>query len=134
MRPFCGGPAAGIALVAVTLAVAACSRADLDAITRMPGTDGGTDVGTDVGTDGGTDVGTDTATPVTCPSLALPPGDTMQTVQVSGGSRSYFLHVPSTYDGSKPVPLIVDFHAITPSSTPAMQQRNLSTYPDVVDP
>jgi polyhydroxybutyrate depolymerase len=130
VRPFCGGPAAVIALVAVTLAAAACSRADLDAITHIPGTDGGTDLGTDLGTD----VGADSATPVTCPSPTLPPGDGMQTVQVSGASRSYFLHVPSTYDGTKPVPLIVDFHAITPSSTPAMQQRNLSTYPDVVDP
>ena len=89
----------------------------------MPGTDGGRP-----------DDGADSATPVTCPSPALPPGDSMQTVQVGGVSRSYFLHVPSTYDGSKPVPLVVDFHAFTASGTPAMQQRNLSTYPDVADP
>jgi len=99
----------------VTLAAAACSRADLDAITRMPAADGGAD----------------TVMPVTCPSVVLPPGDGMQTVQVSGGNRNYFLHVPSTYDGSKPVPLIVDFHGLTASG---MQQRNLSRYPDVVDP
>jgi polyhydroxybutyrate depolymerase len=40
---------------------------------------------------------------VTCPSPALKAGDTTATVQVGSISRSYVLHVPSTYDGSKPV-------------------------------
>jgi polyhydroxybutyrate depolymerase len=110
-------PTASRALAGLALAVAgaACSRADLDAITPLPGTDGGADTGT----------------PVTCPSAVLPPGDGVQTIQVGGGNRNYFLHVPSTYDGSKPVPLVVDFHALLGSS---MQQRNASPYPDVVDP
>jgi polyhydroxybutyrate depolymerase len=110
-----GGAPACLALVGVTLAVAACSRADLDAITSMPGADGGAD----------------TAMPVTCPSVVLPPGDGTQTVQVGGSNRNYLLHVPPTYDGSKAVPLIVDFHALGSS---AMQERNLSLYRDVVDP
>jgi polyhydroxybutyrate depolymerase len=104
-----------LALAVATLATVACTRADLDAITQMPGADGGVD----------------TTPPVTCPSPALPPGDGMQTVQVSSGNRNYFLHVPSTYDGSKPVPLVVDFHGLTASGA---QQRNLSPYPDVTDP
>jgi len=46
-----------------------------------------------------------------CMSVArVRPGDTTVTVQVDSTSRSYVLHVPSTYDGSKPVPLVVDFH------------------------
>jgi polyhydroxybutyrate depolymerase len=90
-----------------------CSRANLDAITGPP--------------DGG---GADTTPPVTCPSPALPPGDSTLTIQV-GGTRSYVLHIPSTYDGTKPVPLIVDFHGL---ATSGMQQRRDSTFPDVTDP
>jgi polyhydroxybutyrate depolymerase len=97
-------------------AAAACSRADLDAITPAP-----------VGGAGGGGGGA----PVTCPSPALPPGESMQTVQVSGTARSYLLHVPTAYDGSRPAPLIVDFHAINGSGA---QQRAGSPFPDVTDP
>jgi polyhydroxybutyrate depolymerase len=55
----------------------------------------------------------------------------MQTVQVGSVTRNYLLHVPAPYDGSKPVPLIVDFSGLVVSG---MQQRNMSTFPDVVDP
>jgi polyhydroxybutyrate depolymerase len=106
---------AGLALAAFMAAAGACSRADLDAITRAPGGDGGAD----------------SATPVTCPSPALLPGESTETVRVGSASRSYFLHVPSAYDGSKPVPLIVDFHGLTVTG---MTQSNLSTYPEVTDP
>jgi polyhydroxybutyrate depolymerase len=108
-------PRAWFALVAGTLAMAACSRADLDAIT--PPGDGGQPDG---------------VTPVTCPSPALQPTDSsMQTVQVGGVTRSYVLHVPPSYDGSKPVPLIVDFHALNSSGA---QYQNSSIFPDVTDP
>jgi len=103
-----------VVLAALCLTAGACSRADLDAITG-----------------GAIDGGVDTAPPAPCPSPALPPGDSMQTIQVGGSTRTFILHVPSTYDGSKRAPLVLDFHAM-PSS--AMQQRNLSTYPDVIDP
>jgi polyhydroxybutyrate depolymerase len=96
----------------LTMVVAACSRADLDAITHAG------------------DGGSDGRTPVTCPSPALPPDDTMETVQVGGVSRSYVLHVPSTYAGNTPVPLVVDFHALNGS---AAQQSANSAYPDVTD-
>jgi polyhydroxybutyrate depolymerase len=107
---------AWLGLAGMCLTAVACSRANLDAITRMPTGDGG-------GGAGG-------APPVTCPSPALLPGDSMQTVQVGGVSRSYALHVPQIYDGSKPVPLIVDFHGM---ATSGPQYRSMSPYPDETD-
>ena len=95
---------AWLALAGVCLTAVACSRANLDAITRTPAADGGGGWRRRRG-----------APPVTCPSPALQPGDSMQTVQVGGMSRSYVLHVPPIYDGSKPVPLIVDFHGMATS-------------------
>jgi len=65
------------------LAVVGCSRANLDALASAPA----------------------------CPSAILPPGDTTETIQVGSASRSYVLHIPAKYDGTKPVPLILDFHA-----------------------
>ena len=50
---------------------------------------------------------------------------------MGGVSRSYVLHVPPAYDGSKPVPLLVDFHALTGSGA---QERGISPYPDETDP
>jgi polyhydroxybutyrate depolymerase len=93
----------------------ACSRANLDAVTGVPTGDGGTD----------------TTTPVTCPSPALSSGDSTQTVQAGGVTRSYLLHVPAAYDGSKPVPLVLDFHVL---STSGAQERGISPYPDETDP
>jgi polyhydroxybutyrate depolymerase len=110
----------GLVLCAVVAVVAACARADLDAVTRPPSGDGGAGDG-----------GTDSITPVSCPSPALERGDSTQTVQVGGLTRSYVLHVPSAYDGSKPVPLVLDFHPISGSGS---QERAASPYPDEVDP
>jgi len=104
-----------VALAAICLTAAACSRADLDAITRTTAGDGGTD----------------SAPPVMCPSVALQSGDATRMVQVASGSRSYLLHVPSTYDGSKPVPLVLDFHPLNGSS---QQERMGSPYPAQTDP
>ena len=49
---------------------------------------------------------------VTCPTPALQAGNSDKTLMVGGSSRSYTLHVPSTYNGSKPVPLVLDFHGL----------------------
>jgi polyhydroxybutyrate depolymerase len=46
-------------------------------------------------------------------------------------SRSYFLHVPSTYGGSKPVPLVLEFHYLGSSGAVA---RAMSPYPAQIDP
>jgi polyhydroxybutyrate depolymerase len=67
---------------------------------------------------------------VTCPSLALAPGDSSRSVQVNTQGRSYVLHVPAAYDGSKPVPLVVDFHGIGESGA---SERASSPYPAVLD-
>jgi polyhydroxybutyrate depolymerase len=51
--------------------------------------------------------------PATCPSSAtLVPGESTRTIDVGGTSRSYILHVPTSYTGQTPVPLVLDFHPI----------------------
>jgi polyhydroxybutyrate depolymerase len=61
----------------------------------------------------------------------LSPGDSNQAVMVDGTRRTFVLHVPSTYDGTKPVPLVVDFHGVGSSG---MNERTSSPYPAVLDP
>ena len=68
---------------------------------------------------------------ITCPAAALPPGDTNQTVQVGTDSRTYVLHVPTAYTGATPVPLVLDFHALSGSGA---RERSASPYPAVTDP
>jgi polyhydroxybutyrate depolymerase len=102
------------------LGVAGCSRANLDAIARLPSTDGSS-----------SPPPLDTSEAVTCLSPALPAGDTTKSVVVGSTTRSYVLHVPSTYDGSKPVPLVLDFHAIASSGS---AERKSSPYPAQTDP
>jgi polyhydroxybutyrate depolymerase len=53
-----------------------------------------------------------------------------RTVRVGSSSRSYVLHVPATYDGSKSVPLVVDFHVNGGSGS---LERSTSLYPAVTD-
>jgi polyhydroxybutyrate depolymerase len=43
----------------------------------------------------------------------LTPGDHGRTIIVDGRSRVYDVHVPPSYDGSTPVPLVIDFHGFT---------------------
>lgn len=69
-------------------------------------------------------------TSVVCPSQIIKTGDSNQTIMVGTTSRSYVLHVPSRYDGSKPVPLILDFHAQLGSGA---TERSGSPYPELTD-
>ncbi len=62
-----------------------------------------------------------------CPQATLLPGDTNETVQVGSLTRSYFLHVPTTYDGTAPVPLIVDFHLLGNSG---LREQQISPFPE----
>jgi polyhydroxybutyrate depolymerase len=93
-------------LVLFWLVAAACTRSNLDAVLRAPALDASGSAGHD--SNAGTDSGSGN---VICPSPALKVGDTNETVLVGSTSRSYVLHVPAKYDGSKPAPLILDFHA-----------------------
>lgn len=80
----------------------------------------------------GTIVMRDTTTPIlTCPSQVLTPGDHQKTVQVGGASRTYILHVPSSYKGTEAVPLVVDFHPLGGSGS---GELNSSPYKAATDP
>ncbi|MEN9306701.1 MAG: hypothetical protein RL173_633 [Fibrobacterota bacterium] len=49
----------------------------------------------------------------TCPTTKLAPVDFVdKTITIKGVSRTYRLHVPTTYKGDTPVPLLVDYHPI----------------------
>ncbi|WP_438044481.1 alpha/beta hydrolase family esterase [Sorangium sp. So ce128] len=69
--------------------------------------------------------------PITCPSPALRAGDTNKTITIGSSNRSYVLHVPAAYDGSKPVPLVVDLHPLGGSGP---SERSGSPYPAQTDP
>lgn len=66
-----------------------------------------------------------------CASSTAVSGDTNQTLRVDTTMRSYVLHVPAAYDGTKPVPLVLDFHGVGDSGA---SERNDSPYPDALDP
>jgi polyhydroxybutyrate depolymerase len=106
-----------LGMLAVVLGASSCWRANVYAITGKSAMDGGR--------------GDDGATPVICPSPALTPGDTSQTIRVGSLNRSYLLHLPPTYDGSKPVPLVLDFHMGGDSGS---NERSSSPYPAETDP
>jgi polyhydroxybutyrate depolymerase len=107
---------AAFVLAAFVAAAAGCTRADVYPVTGGGAPDGG-------GGDGGT--------AVTCPSAVLLAGDTSRTVKVGADDRSYVLHVPPAYDGTRPVALVLDFHGVGSSGT---DERKTSPYPAVLDP
>lgn len=119
---------ANVGLLSVLAAVmsVACARTDVYPITG-PSADAGTG-GAGAGSGGGGAAG---AAAIVCPSPALRPGDTSHTIQVAGDARGYLLHVPPTYDGRRPVPLVVDFHGVGGTGS---SERDSSPYPPVLDP
>lgn len=50
---------------------------------------------------------------VQCEARTLVPGDEERSIDVNGVTRTYSLHVPASYQGTSPVPLVLDFHPIT---------------------
>ena len=111
------GPRARRLGVLLLVGSAGCWSAPLFPITSPPVTDGG------VGDQGPEAQG--------CPSAVLPAGNTTHALQVGTVTRSYTLHVPSTYDGSKPGPLVLDFHGIGSSGA---SELSSSPYPTALDP
>jgi polyhydroxybutyrate depolymerase len=47
-----------------------------------------------------------------CAAKSALPGETTKTIQVGGTSRTFILHIPSTYTGATAVPLVLDFHGL----------------------
>lgn len=41
---------------------------------------------------------------------SLTPGDHLRTLVAGGRQRIYLLHVPKSYDGTRPVPVVLAFH------------------------
>jgi len=94
-----------------------CLRTNVVAITEEPSVDAGSD-----------DQRVDS---LACPSPLLAVGDSTVTVPVGSSSRSYVLHIPPTYDGQTPSPLILDFHGIGGSGASELAS---SPYPAITDP
>lgn len=65
-----------------------------------------------------------------CSGTPLPAGNTNRTIQIGSTSRTYILHVPSGYTGTKPVPLVLDFHALGGSGS---QEQSSSGYQAIAD-
>ena len=106
-----------LGLLGVVVAAGGCWRTNVFAITGEAAMDGGG--------------GADGASPVICPSPALKPGDTSQTIRVGSLNRSYVLHIPTSYDGNNPVPMVVDFHQGGDSGS---SELSSSPYPAKTDP
>ena len=58
-------------------------------------------------------------------AATLAPGDQERTLAFGGVARAYRVHVPTGYDGTTPVPLVLDFHGL---SSNAGQQAALSGF------
>jgi polyhydroxybutyrate depolymerase len=133
-----------LALSVLVLAAAACEHVDVFAVTVPHAAEASVtrDASLDLhassledagqGASSATDAGLrDLVRPsMGCLESALGAGDTDVTISVGDSSRSYVLHVPPAYDGSNPVPLIVDFHGIGESGRSELEA---SPYPAVTD-
>src|SRR5262245_60938301 len=55
----------------------------------------------------------------------LVPGETTMSITIGGRNRTFLLHVPPSYTGLVPVPLVLDLHGLTSNSS---QQAGLSGF------
>ena len=56
--------------------------------------------------------------------------DSTRTLTVNGVERSYVIHIPASYDGSHPVPLVMDFHGGGGNAQTQMQTSNFNPLAD----
>jgi polyhydroxybutyrate depolymerase len=120
-----GGTASGIAGTDMPGMTGTDGMADMMGMTGSGDSDtmggDGDTVGTGVAGSGGAgSEGTGGAmapAPQTCATgLTLASGETTETVQVGAMSRRFILHVPASYTGDTPVPLVIDWHGILMNS------------------
>jgi polyhydroxybutyrate depolymerase len=104
---------------------------------------------TQAGTSGGSAAGAGgTTTPPppemeACPTTALQPGNSNETIMIGSMRRTYILHVPPSYKGDKPVPLVIDWHPLFTSASyestasgyaaKADQEGFIVAFPDGID-
>jgi polyhydroxybutyrate depolymerase len=74
--------------------------------------------------------GIDPSAPVDCTGATLQAGDHTATLTHAGRERQYLVHVPASYVGATPVPLVLDLHGLTSS---ARQQASLSGWREKAD-
>jgi poly(3-hydroxybutyrate) depolymerase len=65
-----------------------------------------------------------------CMSGTLKAGRTMGSIQSSGGNRTYIQYIPTSYDGKKPLPVVVDLH---PFSVGASYAESSSGFRQLAD-
>jgi polyhydroxybutyrate depolymerase len=69
--------------------------------------------------------------PATCPTTAtLKAGNTTRSLQSGQHQRSYLVHIPASYTGASPVPLVFDFHGY---SSNAQQQMGADGFRELAD-
>jgi polyhydroxybutyrate depolymerase len=63
-------------------------------------------------------------------AIPSPSTDTTRTLSFDGAERTYFLHIPASYDGSQAVPLVLDFHG---GAGNAQNQLRVSGFESLAD-
>lgn len=66
----------------------------------------------------------------TCTGRTAQPLDAIATLTVGGLDRTYRLHVPASYDPSRPTPLVFDFHGYTMTGLSQEQMTRFATKSD----
>lgn len=63
-------------------------------------------------------------------STSISSSDTTHSLSFDGRQRTYVLHIPSTYNGSQPMPLVFDFHGGLGSAFTQMHTSNFEPLAD----
>ncbi len=65
-----------------------------------------------------------------CHAPPQPPGETKVTLTSSGAERFYYQHVPPTYDGTAPTPVVIDLHGWQEGADIQKMSSQLGPYGD----